>query len=387
MSEYQYYEFQAVDRPLTERALTRLREFSSRAAVSPSRFVVTYNWGDFRGDPGKWMERWFDAHVHVASWGTRQLMLRLPLAQLAPDVARAHCLSDATVVTATDAHVVLGFVSEEDSEEDWDDGTKWMPALLPLRAEIAAGDHRMLYLAWLMAVEEEALEDDAPVLPPPPGLAKLSPAQRAFASFMRLDRDLVTAAAARSAALVPDDPGALRAWIAALPEEEKTLLLTRIAVGDGAEIGPGLLRRFRETRPAAVPAAEGPATVGDLRAAAEAERHRRERAEAERAARKQARADAEAAAGRARLLDALAAREGDAWVRVQALIDRTLPSAYDEAAVLLRDLRDLAIRDDRRAEWETRVAALRERYPTRPALRQRLADVDAAAAKAETRRR
>ena len=33
MSEYQYYEFQAIDRPLTEREVATLRGFSSRATI------------------------------------------------------------------------------------------------------------------------------------------------------------------------------------------------------------------------------------------------------------------------------------------------------------------------------------------------------------------
>jgi hypothetical protein len=53
VSEYQYYEFVAVDRPLSERQLAELRELSTRAEITPTSFVNTYHWGDFRGDPRK----------------------------------------------------------------------------------------------------------------------------------------------------------------------------------------------------------------------------------------------------------------------------------------------------------------------------------------------
>jgi hypothetical protein len=36
MSEYQYYEFLALDRPLTEEQLTELRSLSSRAEITAS---------------------------------------------------------------------------------------------------------------------------------------------------------------------------------------------------------------------------------------------------------------------------------------------------------------------------------------------------------------
>ncbi len=37
MSEYQYHELQAVDRPLTQEQMGELRAYSSRAQITPSR--------------------------------------------------------------------------------------------------------------------------------------------------------------------------------------------------------------------------------------------------------------------------------------------------------------------------------------------------------------
>jgi hypothetical protein len=39
MSEYQYYEFQALDRPLTAEQISELRAYSSRARITSSSFV------------------------------------------------------------------------------------------------------------------------------------------------------------------------------------------------------------------------------------------------------------------------------------------------------------------------------------------------------------
>jgi hypothetical protein len=49
MSEYQYYEFKAVDKPLTEKDMQALRNLSTRARITPTSFVNEYNWGDFKG--------------------------------------------------------------------------------------------------------------------------------------------------------------------------------------------------------------------------------------------------------------------------------------------------------------------------------------------------
>jgi hypothetical protein len=46
MSEYQYYEFLAIDRPLGKRDTDYLRRLSSRATITPASFVNTYNYGD-----------------------------------------------------------------------------------------------------------------------------------------------------------------------------------------------------------------------------------------------------------------------------------------------------------------------------------------------------
>ncbi len=63
MSEYQYYEFLAIDRPLTKEQMAELRALSSRATITSTRFQNAYNWGDFRGNPEVLMEKYFDAHV------------------------------------------------------------------------------------------------------------------------------------------------------------------------------------------------------------------------------------------------------------------------------------------------------------------------------------
>jgi hypothetical protein len=78
VSEYQYYEFLALDRPLTEKQRAELRSISTRAEITATRFVNEYQWGDLKGDPRKMVEQYFDAFLYLANWGTRRLMFRLP---------------------------------------------------------------------------------------------------------------------------------------------------------------------------------------------------------------------------------------------------------------------------------------------------------------------
>jgi len=68
MSEYQYYEFLAIDEPLDEAAQKAVRALSSRAEISSTSFVNTYNYGDFRGNPAELTHKYYDAFPYLANW-------------------------------------------------------------------------------------------------------------------------------------------------------------------------------------------------------------------------------------------------------------------------------------------------------------------------------
>ncbi len=63
MSEYQYYEFLAMDRPLDERGMAELRAISTRAAITPTHFSNEYSYGSLKANRDELLERYFDVHV------------------------------------------------------------------------------------------------------------------------------------------------------------------------------------------------------------------------------------------------------------------------------------------------------------------------------------
>jgi DDE superfamily endonuclease len=191
MSEYQYYEFQAIDRPLTEREMGELRSFSSRATITPTRFVNHYEWGSFKGNPSAWMEKYFDAFLYLANWGTHELMLRLPRRVLDLATAKQYCCGESASARAKSEQVTLEFRSESESGEWVDEDTDHLASLIPLRADIASGDLRALYLAWLTCVQSRELDEADEEPPCPSGLGRLSAPLEAFIEFMRIDRDLL----------------------------------------------------------------------------------------------------------------------------------------------------------------------------------------------------
>lgn len=62
MSEYQYHEWQAVDRVLTLEEQASVNGLYSHIEVSSTRAVVTYHWSDFRHDPKQVLLKCFDVY-------------------------------------------------------------------------------------------------------------------------------------------------------------------------------------------------------------------------------------------------------------------------------------------------------------------------------------
>jgi hypothetical protein len=224
MSQYQYYKFLAVDRPLDDRQQAEVRSLSTRASITATSFVNEYHGGNFRGDPSRMMERYYDAHLYLTNWGTHRIMLRLPRDLLDIDVATDHCVGDQVTAWTTGKFLVFDMTSEDDSG-DWEyDPQGRLSAIVGVRTELATGDLRPLYLAWLAGSgagerDEDAFdrdEDHKREPSAPPGLTMLTGAQQALADFLRLDGDLLAIAAQTSPPLdeIADDPGQLAARLA-----------------------------------------------------------------------------------------------------------------------------------------------------------------------------
>jgi len=107
MSEYQYYEFHAIDRPLSEKEQAEVGSYSSRSEVTPTRAVFTYNYSDFRGDPLKILQKHFDAMLYLTNWGTKQLVFRLPRSLVDVKALAAYRYQDLISTSATKSHIVI----------------------------------------------------------------------------------------------------------------------------------------------------------------------------------------------------------------------------------------------------------------------------------------
>jgi hypothetical protein len=249
-----------------------------------------------------------------------------------------------------------------------------MPSLLPLRGELLAGDLRSLYLGWLAWAQWGDLEVQEP--PPPAGLGQLSATLEALARFLSLDPDLIAAAAEASPPLKPPPVVSRRllgTWLATLAPQEKDTLLLRVADGEpllGMELRHRFQERLRQERTQR--AAMAPRTIRQLLEAAERRRAERQRLAAERWAREEARQQRAQAEAREKSLQELAAREPEAWQRVEALLATRRAQAYDTGVRLLVELRELARRQGRLSLFRQRLRRLRSRHLRKPGLLARL---------------
>lgn len=382
MSEYQYYEFLALDRPLTTAEQAEVRLLSTRARITATSFTNEYHWGDFRGSPDELMRRYYDAHLYFANWGTHRVMLRLPCTLLDPRVAEQYCVNPQVTVSATRDHVILDMTSEDEPgywEEDLDGS---LSAIVGARSELAAGDLRPLYLAWLSGYgtwerDEDAFDDEDEDITEPPvpaGLGSLTASQRALADFLRVDSDLLDVAAEASPPLpeVTDDPHALASHIAGIPASEKDRLLGLVAANQATSARMELLRGFRRQ-----PGSRGDyrprRTMADLLDTAAARREQREEQAAAQQAAEQARREQQRAEARQNRLDELARNPEAAWAEAERLINTKVPAQYDAAVTLLKDLNELAQGPRGHSqEFGRRYAALRAAHSRKPSLITRL---------------
>ena len=267
MSQYQYYEWQALDRRLSEREQVEVKQLSSHITVSATRAWVDYSWGDFKHDPREVLVKYFDAFIYMANWGGNSLLFRFPSSLIDHSRFGPYYLGDAVDYAVVGGSLILSITSgDEESASQWIGGSGTLSSLVPLRNDLLLGDLRTLYLAWLSNLERAGLEEDELEPPLPAGLDRLTPQLLQLTGFLEIDEHLLKVASASSADRQSPSEAVLREAITHLPRAEYDDLLWRLVQG---ELNLGAELRCRLHGMIAAPAqADAPRrTVGDLLAA------------------------------------------------------------------------------------------------------------------------
>ncbi|MBW2248365.1 MAG: hypothetical protein JRF62_14515 [Deltaproteobacteria bacterium] len=375
MSEYQYYEFLAIDRPLNENEINELRALSTRATITPVSFTNYYNWGDFKGNPDKLMQRYFDAHVYVANWMTAIFMVRLPIEALPKETAEALAVSYMLDFKATKTHWVITWSLEESENYDrfgMEDGRGWMARLALVRDELLRGDMRSLYIGWLAGVTGEMMDDDEMEPVSISGLGSLTAVQQALAEFLEVDPDLIAGAGMGSPVAQSEEISEkdMDRWIDALPRNEVKAVLKQLLEGKGHLAERSIKNRFTAWRRGLQTDKIDPPRrrVGELRENAETSRQIR----MENQKRDRKRREIRNRKKREVYLKNLSKDFPKAWKSVAKTVERGSGLAYDEACRALVDISEAYALSTNKKQFQKELKKFMAGHMRRKALIQRL---------------
>jgi hypothetical protein len=366
MSEYQYFEWLTIDRTLTPEEQAAVSRLSSHIDVTSSNARVTYQWGDFKHDPKQVLAKYFDAHLFLANWGSRHLMFRFPNGLLDTEAILGYCVEDFINLKTIGDYQLLSITLNEEEGGGWVQGEGELAMFSRLRDDLLQGDYRLLYLAWLKAIDlSRAPDDDSderndPLEPAVPmGLKHLPAALGRFVKVFEVIPLLVEAAAETSPdpeAAPEADYGAL---ISRLPRGECDDFLIRVARGETG-VALALRKRLMEFAPKTSPPVPPRRTIHQL---FERARQLEKQKDLRRQEQAQRRHTAE--------MKALARNEVEAWQEVEELIQLFNAKGYDEATEKLGKLQQLAEFQGSLRSFQERMQSLRERFRTRRSLMER----------------
>lgn len=377
MSEYQYVEFRAVDRPLNDKELAFAERQSSRADVTRWSLSCEYHYSSFRGDVNGLLRRGYDVFLQYTNYGDREISMRLPRALPVKKSVWSEYIDGERLAWKQDSEGSGGILTLHpyfepgDLEEVWE-FDKYLKAAGQVRRHLMAGDLRALYLLWLCAVEPY-YEDDygdsvGPVEPPVPhGLADLSDGSSDLLWFYGLDPLLLDAAGAGIATSVAVEPQGerIRRWAESLKSDQVRDLLCQLLAEDSAALKAELLTQVRDSQPPlAWPTTDRQLSLpelmeraGDLRSQADAREERKAQKKAQRAA---AKAERERQARMKQMME-----EPKKWLdETEALTEARGTQNYKEAADILFDLREAIGGDQGERIVRKHAAHLTKKHPT-----------------------
>lgn len=250
MSEYQVFEFAAIDEPLNERQMRELRAISSRAEITPTSFWNEYHFGSFKGDPRKMVAEYFDAFLHYADWGSLWCMFRLPKEAVDVKALKQFVTPDAIEIVVKGKHVIVDLHLDDEPGDYETPYEQSLGELLPARAALLEGDLGPLYVVWLAAVQRRLVDDDAVEPCDVSQLPALSSGTRALAGFFGVSPALLKAAHEPARRAMPSaDAEELAQWVLSLPPKEKDKYLARFLSEPAPVVRSKLRKQFRDCHP------------------------------------------------------------------------------------------------------------------------------------------
>ncbi|MDJ0573458.1 MAG: hypothetical protein QNJ53_31075 [Pleurocapsa sp. MO_192.B19] len=360
MSEYQYYEFQTIDRPLNDKEREAISQLSSRVEPTATRAIFTYSYGDFRGNPQDILAKYFDAMYYVANWGTQQLMFRFPKSLIDIKQIQPYCIEDCISVSKIGNYVILDICFNIEEGFGWIEGGGELDEVIDLRNDILQQDYRLLYLVWLKAITLQDIDEAEYEPPVPPGLNKLSRSLTAFVELFGVNEYLLKVAAKSSNETISINDETWLETIAQLSRKECDRILLQLLKGE-----PNLAIQFKQklSKRITSPPSKNKSARSILQLFKSAEQEEREDKQKQ---------QQEAEAKRIEELKQFASQATQAWSDIERLLLVAQAKPYEDAVKLLVKLRDLAVYQNKQPEFQRRLNYIHEKYTRRVGLLRRL---------------
>jgi hypothetical protein len=326
MSEYQIYEFQTIDRPLSKKEMQEIARLSSRVELTPYQAIFVYNYGNFPAKADEILANYFDAMIYLANWGTRRLMFRFPESLINIKEIEQYCFKDIISLDIFNGYVVLDINFYDEDSSGWIEDNDWLSLFLPLRNDLMQQDYRLLYLAWLKAITLEPpdeREEEYNHPPVTPGLKHLSQPLSDFVELFEVDVFLVRVAAKFSFKRKEMTKTELQGALSKLTQDECNDFLLRLALNE-PNLSVQLKRRLVEfIKKDSDDLREKTGRLPVLALLDQAEQERELEAERQK-------------------FEKLSKQEPQLWKEVDTLIAKKQIKAYDEAVNILLKLKKLA---------------------------------------------
>lgn len=364
MSGYQYYEFQIIDRPFTDKERSEINSWSSRATADSHKVVFLYNYGDFKQNVEQVVWDYFDIGLYISNYGSRRLLLRFPKELVDYQHLRIYCMANMhdygeneLRILQRGAYVLIDICFQEEPGY-WVEGEGWLSELIALRKDIIQGDYRSLFMVWIHLIQQEYLADELeddfemPLRLIPPNLKLRNQSLDSLIEFLSLEEDWLAAAVELS----KDESKQELDYVAhlnLLSSEQKDDYLKRLIEGEvnlGLKLKKELEKELKTKEVKTIDESEDYLSLEDFLDLVE------------QAAAKQAKADA---LEKARLHEQKMQKIQKEKGHVEFMVERNIlknNADYEAATNLLIDLRDLAIYEQKEEAFQVYLNELKEHH-------------------------
>ena len=376
MSEFQYYEFQSIDRDLSKEEMEEVAEMSSRVVLTSRRAVFTYSYSSFRYDIESVLLNYFDAFLYMANWGSKRLMFKFPEELIDFDFIKeynATCYENYFKIYKKQNYVLIDIDINYEDENWWlDEEQSLLYEMVEIRRDILNKDYRSIFLIWLNFLnmnymgEELGPKDKVDLNLIPANLKEIKGGLRTLVEFYSINVDWINAASKYSNTVLEADVDYAKI-VKSLPQDVKDEFLLKMLSGETnlviklKNVIDGLGKKKEKKKKGKKKKSKDEITIGELISDVKSEEEKREIKEEE-----------ERQEAYLKRMQSLAKNEKYTLKEIEALISHGSGKSYDNVLSNLLELKELAIYRKKLSEFEEYVEELKENYSRKSALMRRL---------------